>query len=299
MHRHLCLAAILVVGLLAATVPVAAEPITVIGTDGPLADDTAGVEYREAGEVSANYDAPDVTVTAAQDGEACGIESDGLDGLFSGLSDARNEWLCIQHNESVARTYELYVSESIWAGYERESVEPDGGGPPASFQPKTIDGERYLHVTVTITESGEYAYPVNRESTFLAERINRHSERIENVTGIGIAQDDEWQYVAPDDYSNESTYVLQAPNGTDNLLVEYETSEGWEAVPEGESPYAGVYYQQASDTEVLVLASGVEEPPRLRYTQDASTTTMLDSFWREATRVPDRIGDLIDSFGGG
>jgi hypothetical protein len=298
MHRHLCLAAILVVGLLAVSAPVAAEPTTVIGTDGPLADDTAGVEYREAGDVSASYDAPDTTITAAQEGETCGIETDGVGGLFSGLSDARNEWLCIQHNESVSRTYEIYVSESIWAGYEREAVEPEDGGPQASFQPKTIDGERYLHVTVTIDESGQYAYPVNRESTFLAERINRHSERVENVTGIGIAQDDEWRYVNADDYSNDSTYVLQAPNGTDGLLVEYETADGWETVPEGETVYSPVYYQPTSQNEVLVFASGVDEPPRLRYTHDPTTTTMIDSFWREAKSVPDRIGDLISSWGG-
>lgn len=295
---RIALAALVVLSLVAAA-PVAAEPTTVIGTDGPLADDAAGVEFRETGNATASYDAPDVTVTATQEAADCGLESDGVGGVFSFLSDARNDWLCLQHNESVTRTYEIYITEAVWAGYERESVEPERGDAEATFEEKVIDGKRYLHVTVTVDEAGMYAYPVNRESTFVAERLNEHRERIANVTGVGVAQENEWQHVNPDEYSNESTYVLQAPNGTDGLLLEYETESGWEVVPEGQTAYAPVYYEQVSETEVLVLASGTETPPRLRYTEDQTTTTMLDSFWRESKKVPGRISDLIERLGGG
>lgn len=296
---HLLVAALLAVSITTAVAPVAAEPTTVIGTDGTLASDAAGVEYRETGNVSVGYAAPDVTVTATQTAADCGVERDGAAGVFGFLSDTRNDYLCIQHNESVARTYQIYVTDRIWAGYERETVEPEVGDTPASFQGKTIDDTRYLFVTVTLDEAGMYAYPVNRESTFLAERVDRHRDRVENVTGVGVATDTEWRHVNPDAYSNESTYVLQAPNGTDDLLLEYETESGWEVVPEGEQAYAPVYYQQVSETEVLVLASGKSEPPRLRYTEDPATSTMFDSFWREASTVPDRISEFLSGLGGG
>lgn len=294
------LCAVLIAVSLFAGVPVAsAESTTVIGTDGPLADSDAGSEYRETGNVSAEYTAPDVTVQATQQAEDCGVERSGASSIFGWFSDQRNDYLCVDYDESVQRTFEIYVTQRIWAGYERDEVDSKTDGPPASFESRTIDGERYLKVTVTLDEPGTYAYPINRESAFLAERIDRHRDRVENVTGVGIAADDEWQYVNSEDYSNESTYVLQSPNGTDALLLEYESESGWEVVPEGRQSYAPVYYEQVSETEVLVFAAGTDQPPRLRYTENPTKTTMFDSFLRESSKVLDRLDDLFSSLGGG
>lgn len=288
----------LCVALVATATPMAtAESTTVIGTDGELASGDAGVEFRETGNVSASYVAPEVTVTATQQAADCGVDRSGVWSFFGLFSDTRNDYLCLEYHESVTRTFEVYVSQSIWAGYERESVSPTEGDVDARFEGKEINGERYLKATVTLKEPGTYAYPVNRESTFLAERVDRHSDRVENVTGVGIAKDDEWQYVNSEDYSNESTYVLQSPNGTDGLLVEYETENGWEVVPEGRKAYAPVYYEKVSETEILVFAAGTEEPPRLRYTKNPAPGTMFDSLIREAKDVPERIGDFISGLG--
>lgn len=291
--------AVLLAVSIVSVAPVAADSTTVIGTDSELASDKAGVEFRETGNVSATYAAPEVTVQATQTAEDCGVEREGLAALLGVFSDTRNDFLCLDYAESVTRTFEVYVSQSVWAGYEREEVNPKKGDAHASFESATIDGERYLKVTTTLSEPGMYAFPVNRESTFLAERVDRHRDRVENVTGVGVAETDEWQYVNSEDYSNESTYVLQSPNGTENLLLEYKTEDGWAVVPEGRQSYAPVYYEQVSDTEALVFAVEADDPPRLRYTEDPTTTTMFDSFWREAWEVPSRISDFFSSFGGG
>lgn len=292
---HLALAAVLALALVASAAPAAGASTTVIGTDGELASETAGVEFRETGNTSVEYVAPEVTVTATQHAEDCGVDRSGVKGFFGFFSDTRNDYLCLQYNESVTRTFEVYVSETVWAGYEREAVTPRKGDAEASFEGADIDGERYLKVTVTLDEAGTYAYPVNRESTFLAERVDNHQDRVENVTGVGVAADNEWKRVNPEDYSNESTYVIQSPNGTDGLHIEYETKNGWEVVPESKQAYSPVYYETVSETEVLVFAAGTEEPPALRYTKNRTSGTFFDSFLREARDVPNRVSEL---FGG-
>ncbi|MEF8856882.1 MAG: hypothetical protein V5A16_05610, partial [Haloplanus sp.] len=251
---------LLLVALVAGAAPVAADetaPTTTIGTDSDLADSEAGVEFRETGNVSVAYAAPNVSIMATQEAEHCGVDRDGASGIFGVFSDTRNDYLCLEYGEDVTRQFEIYVSASVWAGYDREGVDAETGDAPAHFESVTINGSDYLRVTVTVDEPGTYAYPINRESAFVAERVDTYRDSAANITGVGAANS-EWRYVNPEDYSNESTYVLQAPNGTDTLLLEYQDPvEGtWQVVPEGKQSYAPVYYEQVSETEILVFAAG-------------------------------------------
>lgn len=277
----------------------AAVSTTTLGTDGHLASEDAAIEFRTDGKTTAEYVAPDVSVSAVQRGEYCDIEQSGLMSWLGFASDARNDYLCIQYNEDVERTMEVYVTQDIWAGYEREEVDAVAGGPHASFEPATIDGDRYLRVTVELDESGTFAYPVNRESVFLADRVDTYGDRAENVTGIGTA-DDEWRYVDSEDFGNNTTYVIQSENGTENLHVEWryagEDDDAWQVVPHGKEPYSPVHYEVASANELMLFTPNTgDHDVEVRYTEQPSQTTMFGSAWREIKNIPDRVGDLLGS----
>jgi len=291
------IAAVIVGGLLVLSlivgVMLAAGAATTIGTDGYLASEEAAVDMARNGSVTAAYKTPDITISLAEDAADCSVGSDAVEGATGWLSDRRNEWICLEYGEDVERTFDIYIAAQVWAPYERTEVIDKAGGSTAAYEPVTINGTDYLRVTVTLSESGVSVYPVNREASLAAERIGAARERAENATGVGIASDEEWQRVESDQYGKQRPYAIHAPNGADGLLIEYRTQEGtWQVVPEGGEDFAPVYYEQTTEDEVLVFAP-TEDPPELRYTHQASGTTVVESAWREIKDVPSRIDDFL------
>lgn len=287
MIRNALLAALLVVSLVAG-LPVAAgqsAPLT-IDADHALTADAKQSQFVEDGAASTDLEVPDMTVTVASEHATCDV---------SGFhSDLRNDYLCIEYREAVDRRIRIYIPDEYWAPYLRESVDPVKGAATASFEP--VGGANYTAVTFRVTEPTTVVWPVTKESALFASARDRTFDRVENVTGVGMPDTQQWQYIPPERLAgNASAYVVKAPNGTDQLQLEYTTDDGeWAPVPEGEQRYAPVYYQtkQGVDDRVYVFST-TTDPPRIRYKTKAAPTSEIAAAFREIGQIPNRIEDIF------
>lgn len=259
---------------------------TTIDSDHALTSDEKQSAFVESGSASADITAPNMTVTVASEHETCGI--DGFN------SDIRNDYLCIDYAEDVDRTIRIHIPAEYWTPYLRQSVDPVAGDATAAYEP--VNDASATAVTVTLDESGTYAWPVTKETSFFAERKKSVLDRVSNVTGVGVPSSDEWQYIdAAQLGGNESAYVLTAPNGTDAVVLEYKTDAGeWAAVPDESQDYAPVYYETKTgvDERVYVFAT-VENPPEVRYKTEAGSADQFGSALREISQVPTRLEDIL------
>jgi len=145
-----------------------------------------------------------------------------------------------------------------------------------------------------VTKPTTLVWPINADSSWFSARKDSTIENIESVTGVGVANEDEWQRANLT--GDGSGYVIRAPNGTDALTVEYKTEDGsWATVPDSEEDYAPVFRQgyDGVDDRTLIV-SNVADPPQIRYQTDSTTTDQIASGWRELTRIDDRLEDMLN-----
>lgn len=243
------------------------------------------VEFAETGSATTSLTAPDLSITVASEHDTCDI-----DGFHS---DVRNDYLCLEYGEEIDRQLRVFIPAEYWHPYVRETVDPVAGDQSATFEP--VQGGRYTAVTVTLDEPGTYAWAINAEASYFAGAKERTLENIENLTGVGAPADEEWQYIRSSELGgNQSAYALGAPNGTDALLLEYNTSDGWTSVPDQEQSYAPVYYQSRDGVNDRVFVfSTVENPPEVRYKTQPGATDQLTAALREIGQIPSRIEEIF------
>jgi len=272
---------------LAATAAVAtAQTRVTLDDNHALASETKQVQFAQDGVARANIAAPNMTLTVATEHEQCNI-----DGYYS---DTRNDYLCIDYSEEIERTIRIHIPDEYWSPYVRESVSPVAGDSPATFE--RIEGGQYQSVTVTVDEPGTYAWRINGEASYWAGSKDRTLRYVENATGVGAPQTDEWSYISPKELSgNSSTYVVRAPNGTEALVMEYKEPDGsWSSVPDEEVSWAPVYYQAPDTTDGQVYVFAAEEnPPEVRYKTDASSVDGVGAAIREVSSVGTRLEDIL------
>lgn len=281
---QIALVAILVIGMLLPAAMASPTRVT-IDADHGLDTESKQAEFERTGSASVNLTAPEMQLTVASEHSTCDIDG------FS--SDVRNDYFCIHYNEEIDRTLRVFIPAEYWHPYLRDDVKPVAGDAHASFKPAE-DGQ-YTAVTVTIDEPGTYAWKVNSEASYFAGAKERTIENIENVSGVGAPQTDEWEYIQPAEMGgNQSAYVLRAPNGTESLIVEYKAANGeWSAVPDEQTNYAPVYYETKTgvDDRVYVFST-TTDPPEVRYKTTAGATDKIDSAIREIGSVGGRLEEI-------
>jgi len=277
------IAAVLVVCLLSTTA--AAATMTAIDADHGLTSDTEQAAFEEEGYATTDLNAPNMTVSVAAELSQCGVED-------WTVSDLRNDFLCVEYGEEIDRTIRLHIPQEYWHPYVREEVSPVAGDETASFQP-VEDGE-FTEVTFDVSGPTTLVWPINAESSWFSSRKDSTIENLESVTGVGVAEGEGWQQATLD--GNGTGYVIRAPNGTDALSMEYQTSDGsWATIPDSEESYAPVYVQgyDGVDDRTVVVAT-VSDPPQIRYKTDATRTDKIAAGWRELTRIDDRLEEMLN-----
>lgn len=289
------LAELLVVGLLVAlvggSVALATASPTRLTLDADHALDTEEKqgEFERTGVATATIDAPSMSISVSTEHD---VSECGISGWHS---DLRNDYLCVTYDEEIDRTVRVYIPAEYWAPYVRAAVEPVKGDAVASFEP--VEDAAYTSVTVTLSEPGTYAWPVTMEASWFSGTKDRNIERVENVTGVGVPDQQSWSYIEPSELGGaQSAYVVRAPNGTTNLVIEYKTGpEEWSAVPDEEKGYAPVYYttKQGVDDRVYVFAT-TADPPEVRYKTEAGARDMIGSALREIGQTPARLEEILN-----
>lgn len=258
-----------------------------IDADHGLTADAKKAQWETEGLATARLTAPELTMTVASEHDQCDI-----DGYHS---DIRNDYFCVEYGEEIDRQIRIYVPDEYWTPYVRTAVEPVSGGVEASFAP--AENGQYTAVTFTATEPGTYAWAINREASWFSGAKDRTLKNLENVTGVGVPSTSEWQYIAPEKLSGtESAFVVRAPNGTDNLILEYRTGpEEWTTVPDEEREFAPVYYQTKDgvDDRVFVFATNASAP-EVRYKTKAGSRDRLGSALREIGQIPTRLEEILN-----
>jgi hypothetical protein len=303
MSRALAVALVLV-AMLVATPPVAAQTTHTLGPDSHLGTEAAAIEFAQTGTTSTSQQAPDVTVTAARTDAECAVKRTEVAGFeFGGPSDFRNDYVCFEYDETIERTFEVYLTNGIWPPYEDPNVESvSNSSAQAAFDAVSRNGQRYLRVQVTLSEPGTYTFPVNQERSFVMGRLGRTQERIENVSGVSVAGDGDWQRVNASAFENGSTHIVKAPNGTDELLFEYRepgTAAEWQQMPSRDRDAHPVYYNLGSETEAQVIVTDPQNPPDVRYKTNAETGDRLGTAIREILSIGDRLEDAWPLQAGG
>lgn len=281
---RIAIATVLVIGLLVPAAMASPTRLT-IDADHELDTESKQSTFERTGSVTVNMTAPEMQLIVASEDSACDI--DGFN------SDFRNDYFCIHYEEEIERNLRIFIPAEYWHPYLRDDVKPVAGDAHASFKP--VEDGQYTAVTVTIDEPGTYAWKVNSEASYFAGAKDRTIENLENVSGVGAPQTDEWQYIAPSEMGgNQSAYVLRAPNGTESLIIEYKTEDsGWSSVPDDQKSYAPVYYQTKTgvDDRVYVFST-TTDPPEVRYKTTAGATDKIDSAIREIGSVGGRLEEI-------
>ncbi len=276
-------ALLLVVSLIA--VPVTAQTMTTIDADHGLTSDAAKASFEQDGVASTSLTAPDVTITIASELSQCGIED-------WTVSDVRNDFVCLEYDEEVDRTLRFFVPNEYWHPYVRETVDPVHGDVTASYEP--VQDAEFTAVTATVEEPTTIVWPVNAESSWFAERRDSTIANVEKLTGVGVAEAETWQYAMLS--GNETGYSVRAPNGTDALTLEYNTTDGWVTVPTEETSYAPVYaqeYEGRDDRVVLITTNSSGTPLDVRYKTDSTSTDRIGAALREIGQVDDRLEEVL------
>ena len=292
--RALVLSALLVVSLFAMAGIGSAGSTHVLDEADHLGTEAAAIEFAQEGETHMTSRAPDLTATAAAEAGTCGVTGTKV-GPFEvgGPSDVRNDYLCLEYGEGIERTFIVYVTAGVWHAYSDPSVEAVGeDDATAAYDSVRIDGERYLEVEVTLDEPGRYVFPVNRERSWMMGRWDTNRDRIEDVSGVSVADDSRWQYVDATQFKNGSTHIVRAPNGTDDLLFEYRDGDAtdedaWREMPGHDRSDRPVYYNADSDEQAQIIVTNADNPPEVRYKEDATTGDRFGTALRE-------IGDVLD-----
>ncbi len=266
--------------------PAAAQTITTVDANHGLTKDSAKASFEKNGVAEASLTAPDMTITVASELSQCGVED-------WTVSDIRNDFVCIEYDEEIDRELRFFIPNEYWHPYVRESVSPIHGNVTASFEP-VEDGE-FTAITATVTEPTTIVWPVNAESSWFAERKDSTIANVEELTGVGVADGDAWQYATLS--GNGTGYSVRAPNGTEALTVEFNTSDGWVMVPDEETAYAPVYAQEyvgRNDRVVLITTNSSETPLEVRYKTDSSNTDRIAAAMREVRQIDDRIEEVLN-----
>ncbi len=266
--------------------PASAQTMTTIDADHGLTSDAAKASFEEDGIATTSLSAPDVTITIASELSQCGVED-------WTVSDVRNDFVCLEYGEEIDRTLRFFVPNEYWHPYIRETVDPVHGDASASFEP--VEDSEYTAITATVDKPSTIVWPVNAESSWFAQRKDSTISNVEELTGVGVAETDTWQYATLT--GNGTGYSVRAPNGTDALTLEYNTTDGWVTVPDEETSYAPVYaqeYEGRDDRVVLITTNSRKTPLDVRYKTDATSTDRIGSALREIRQIDDRLEEILN-----
>lgn len=269
---------------------VTAEPTRLtLDADHELDTEQKQTQFLQTGTATAMLDAPSMSITVANEHD---VDECGIDGFHS---DLRNDYLCVTYNEEIDRDIRVYIPAEYWSPYIRTQVQPVKGDVVASYKP--VEDADYTAVTFTLTEPGTYAWPVTKEASWFSGTKDRSIGRLENVTGVGVPDQQSWSYIKAEELGGaQSAYVVRAPNGTKNLVMEYKTGpEEWSAVPDEKKDYAPVYYttKQGVDDRVYVFAT-TADPPEVRYKTKAGSRDMIGAAIREIAQAPSRLEKILN-----
>lgn len=266
----------------------------------PLTDESTYATYQSTGVVTVDVGRPDLAITISKEHED--VELDGFHNDFA------NEYLRVNYREDIAREIRFYVPAPYWGPYYDQSVESESGDVTASFTP--VAGGHYTAVTISFDGKTNAVFKVSQLKGSTWSFWSSQDTKLKNATGVkaGIAGNDQWNYAQSGDWSSDGTLAIENVSDPATVSIQYDADvspdrEVWLEVPQGESSRTSVYWfarDTPSNNTTIVVVSKDERPPALRVKKAATARDGISSILNDWQRIPDRIGELVDSlFGSG
>lgn len=190
----------------------------------------------------------------------------------------------IGYEEDLEHTVRIYIPKKCLSPYAEASVTTvDGDGPKADYS--VVQDGKYLSITVTLSESGTYVYPISKSDGFGFSVWRGIADKTTGDDSVdsGVS---EWQYIDQQTLGGygEKTIETDVP---DDVKVQRQKGDRWVSV--GDDPGDGPVFVNRSESSVTVVST-VEDAPQVRYNLHPSTKDSV-------TGLGSGIGNILDSIG--
>ena len=274
------------------------DPSVLAIDDSHALDSTEAVStYTSEGAASAEFSQINGELTVAHKKASVGID----DALTP--TDVRNNFLRIEYNEDFERTLRIHVPRDYQTPYTQSGVGSLTSDDTAEFRP--VRGGEYLEVVITVEDESDIVLPLQKDSSFSYRAVEWADTRVQLVTGLTFfGSGDEWQYLDSEELDADAAYELDGDPA--NVAVQYDVErtnpeETWLNAPKGEDQGDGVYWfvrEEDGEQSAYVVATE-DESPHVRYKSDATTMDHWYGEARDATKIPDRIREVLEDGLGG
>jgi len=248
-------------------------------------------DFETNDETSTTLSYPQATITIGKT-----ADSVDLDGHL--VHQYSHEYIRIEYDEDVPRTFRFYVPNDYAAPYSDNDVDIiNKDDPNAEVEYSTAENGKYLAVTVTVRGQTDIVVPVDEKTGWSIGFWESKSDTVENATDVVSG---EWERVDASKLSGTNATARVDTTGMDNPVFQYQVGEDqWTALPNEPTNNAPVYQFQKEGVENTVfIVSTVSDAPAVRY-QDGGTGGTAKNVARDIGNVVDRItNDINDVLGG-
>lgn len=273
----------------------AAQELTAIDEDHPLATQQAIDEYRSTGAVSGSLPSPQLTLTIAEDSDDV-----GLDGVHL---DSDTHYLRLQYEEDIERTIRIFIPAGYWHPYATE-VTDENNGITGTFRP-TPDGE-YTAVEVTVDGPTDAVFAISKVGATVFQFRDYARDEAENKTGWSLPSlgaSAHWEYVDTATLSNGSAVAFDESERPVTLQFDAgdNDSERWIAVPDCDSrrsdaaPYCQYTPPENESVTKLLAQNETASLPAVRYQYDTGVMATASSAIDDAMAAAESLLEQVSS----
>lgn len=260
----------LLVALAGITTPVAAGTYDI--DDSHDLDCTA---FSDSGSTSDDLVTPDATISIEESHDNIGIGT---------------AYFVLDYNEDIEHTIRVFIPQSCVSPYAKDTVVEVDGGPNAEYE--VIDGGKYLAITVTPDESGEYVYEISKTKGVgfsVWERISDKSPTSDGTTD----KESVWKYPEQNELHNYGSVSIDT-DAPEEMKVQREDGERWIAV--SDDPGDGPVFIDRKNESVTIVST-VEDPPDVRYNKQPTSKDTFSGISSDVGSILDNIRDDLNGLG--
>jgi hypothetical protein len=187
----------------------------------------------------------------------------------------------IDYEEDIEHTLRVYIPSSCVSPYAKDTVEEHDGGPNAEYA--VVDNGKYLSITVTLDETGEYVYPISKSKGVGFDVWDGLSDR---SPFSGGDTGGEWKYPEQNELHDYGSVTIDTDT-PDDMRVERQDGDRWLVVTDDPGD-ADVFVDRSEDSVTIV--STVNDPPDVRYNKQPDSTDSVAGVGSDVGKIFDNIG---------
>jgi len=248
-------------------------------------------EFQNDDSTSTTLAYPQTTLTIGKT-----TDSVDLDGHF--VHQYSHEYIRIEYDEDVSRTFRFYVPNDYAAPYSDDDVDIiNKDDPNAEVEYSTVENRKYLSVTVSVDGPTDIVVPVDEKTGWSVEFWDSRSDNAKNATGVA---NEDWERVDSSRLSGANATARVDTTELEDPVFQYQVEEDkWTALPNEPKDNVPVYqFQKQGVEDTVFIVSTVSDPPAVRY-QEGGKGGTAKNVARDVSNVVSKISDDIKDVLGG